>query len=151
LLATSKQDGVAVKVIWSDNDLVTGRVCAQVGIDPGQIITGEDLDRMNRSGAGPHFFRASEAEFRTGWFVESLATRTLVLFPIPCDVWLTRPALLRPETCRQLGSNFTVAKCFRFRQAPHIGHKIVQQDGMIVFPPDKDERERKVQIRDRKQ
>jgi len=29
-----------------------------------------------------HFFRASEAEFHTGWFVESLATQTLVLFVI---------------------------------------------------------------------
>jgi Mg2+-importing ATPase len=29
-----------------------------------------------------HFFHASEAEFHTGWFVESLATQTLVLFVI---------------------------------------------------------------------
>jgi Mg2+-importing ATPase len=29
-----------------------------------------------------HFFRASEALFHTGWFVESLATQTLVLFVI---------------------------------------------------------------------
>jgi Mg2+-importing ATPase len=29
-----------------------------------------------------HFFRASEAQFHTGWFVESLATQTLVLFVI---------------------------------------------------------------------
>jgi Mg2+-importing ATPase len=29
-----------------------------------------------------HFFHAAEAEFHTGWFVESLATQTLVLFVI---------------------------------------------------------------------
>ncbi len=29
-----------------------------------------------------HFFHATEAEFHTGWFVESLATQTLVLFVI---------------------------------------------------------------------
>jgi Mg2+-importing ATPase len=29
-----------------------------------------------------HFFHASQPEFRTGWFVESLATQTLVIFVI---------------------------------------------------------------------
>ncbi len=29
-----------------------------------------------------HYFHAGEAEFHTGWFVESLATQTLVLFVI---------------------------------------------------------------------
>src|SRR5262249_36266442 len=29
-----------------------------------------------------HFFHATEAQFHTGWFVESLATQTLVLFVI---------------------------------------------------------------------
>src|SRR5271156_4055551 len=29
-----------------------------------------------------HFFHASQTEFHTGWFVESLATQTLVLFVI---------------------------------------------------------------------
>ena len=46
VLASLKQDGVEVKVISGDNDRVTGHVCAQVGIEPGQIITGEDMDRM---------------------------------------------------------------------------------------------------------
>jgi len=45
VLASLKQDGVEVKVISGDNDRVTGHVCAQVGIDSGQIISGEDLDR----------------------------------------------------------------------------------------------------------
>ncbi|HYA22723.1 MAG TPA: magnesium-translocating P-type ATPase, partial [Terriglobales bacterium] len=46
VLASLKQDGVEVKVISGDNDRVTGHVCTQVGIEPGKIITGEDLDRM---------------------------------------------------------------------------------------------------------
>ena len=41
-----KQDGVEIKVISGDNDLVTGHVCTEVGIDPGQIVTGEAMDRM---------------------------------------------------------------------------------------------------------
>jgi P-type Mg2+ transporter len=45
-LASLRQDGVELKVISGDNDLVTGHVCADVGIDPGPIITGEELDRM---------------------------------------------------------------------------------------------------------
>jgi len=46
VLASLKQDGVEVKVISGDNDIVTSHVCAQVGIEPGQIITGEDVERM---------------------------------------------------------------------------------------------------------
>jgi Mg2+-importing ATPase len=46
VLASLKQDGVEVKVISGDNDRVTGHVCTQVGIEPGKIITGEDLDQM---------------------------------------------------------------------------------------------------------
>jgi Mg2+-importing ATPase len=46
VLASLKQDGVGIKVISGDNDRVTGRVCAQVGIESGQIITGEGIDRM---------------------------------------------------------------------------------------------------------
>ncbi len=46
VLASLKQDGVEVKVISGDNDRVTGHVCTKVGIDPGTIITGEELDQM---------------------------------------------------------------------------------------------------------
>jgi Mg2+-importing ATPase len=45
-LASLKQDGVELRVISGDNDRVTGHVCAQVGVDPGHIITGDDLDQM---------------------------------------------------------------------------------------------------------
>ncbi|HKN24846.1 MAG TPA: HAD-IC family P-type ATPase, partial [Candidatus Acidoferrum sp.] len=46
VLASLKQDGVEVKVISGDNDRVTAHVCTQVGIEPGKIITGEDLEGM---------------------------------------------------------------------------------------------------------
>jgi P-type Mg2+ transporter len=45
VLASLKQDGIEVKVISGDNDRVTGHVCAQVGIEPGHIITGDEIDR----------------------------------------------------------------------------------------------------------
>jgi Mg2+-importing ATPase len=45
VLASLKQDGVEVKIISGDNDRVTGHVCAQVGIEPGHIVTGDELDR----------------------------------------------------------------------------------------------------------
>jgi Mg2+-importing ATPase len=46
VLASLKQDGVEVKVISGDNDRVTDHVCAQVGIESGQVVTGDELDRM---------------------------------------------------------------------------------------------------------
>jgi Mg2+-importing ATPase len=41
-----------------------------------------------------HFFHAAESEFHTGWFVESLATQTLVLFVIRTmrSPWRSRPS-----------------------------------------------------------
>lgn len=45
-LASLKQDGVELKVISGDNDLVTGHLCAEVGVETGKIITGDDMDRM---------------------------------------------------------------------------------------------------------
>src|SRR5208282_4390839 len=45
-LADLKQDGVELKVVSGDNDLVTAHVCSLVGVAPGRIITGEALDRM---------------------------------------------------------------------------------------------------------
>ena len=46
VLASLKQDGVEIKVISGDNDRVTGTVCQQVGVDPGQIVTGDDIQAM---------------------------------------------------------------------------------------------------------
>ncbi len=46
IVASLKQDGVETKVISGDNDRVTGHVCTEVGVDPGKIITGEDVEKM---------------------------------------------------------------------------------------------------------
>lgn len=45
-LAELKQDGLEVKIISGDNDRVTDHVCTLVGIDHGQIVTGDAMDRM---------------------------------------------------------------------------------------------------------
>jgi P-type Mg2+ transporter len=45
-LAALKQDGLEIKIISGDNDRVTDHVCTLVGIDHGQIVTGEEMDRM---------------------------------------------------------------------------------------------------------
>jgi Mg2+-importing ATPase len=45
-VAALKQDGVEIKVISGDNDRVTGHVCTEVGVDPGKIITGDDVEKM---------------------------------------------------------------------------------------------------------
>ncbi len=46
VLASLRQDGVDVKVISGDNDRVTCHVCAQVGIESGQVMTGDELARV---------------------------------------------------------------------------------------------------------
>ena len=48
-----------------------------------------------------HFFHSSEAQFHTGWFVESLATQTLVLFVIRTskNPLLSRPSKPLSATC----------------------------------------------------
>jgi len=46
ILAALKQDGVEVKVISGDNDLVTARVCAQVGLNTDHIVTGDEMVNM---------------------------------------------------------------------------------------------------------
>jgi Mg2+-importing ATPase len=46
VLTSLRQDGVEVKVISGDNDRVCGHVCAQVGIAPGEIINGQELEQM---------------------------------------------------------------------------------------------------------
>jgi Mg2+-importing ATPase len=46
ILASLKQDGIQVKVISGDNDLVTARVCAQVGLNADHIVTGDAMANM---------------------------------------------------------------------------------------------------------
>jgi Mg2+-importing ATPase len=46
ILASLRQDGVEVKVISGDNDLVTAHVCAQVGLTAGHVATGDEIVNM---------------------------------------------------------------------------------------------------------
>lgn len=41
------RDGVEVKILTGDNELVARHVCEQVGLDGGRIVLGEDLDHMS--------------------------------------------------------------------------------------------------------
>jgi Mg2+-importing ATPase len=46
-LAALKRDGVQVKILTGDNELVARHICAQVGLEEPVIIQGEELDRMS--------------------------------------------------------------------------------------------------------
>ncbi len=46
-VATLAQDGVALKIVTGDNDLVARHVCEAVGIDTARIVLGDDIDRMS--------------------------------------------------------------------------------------------------------
>jgi len=45
-LAGLREAGVHVKIITGDSDLVTLQVCTQVGLDPGKVVLGEEIERM---------------------------------------------------------------------------------------------------------
>jgi Mg2+-importing ATPase len=47
-----KADGITVKILTGDNDLVARHVCAQVGLDASKIVTGEDLARLDDAALG---------------------------------------------------------------------------------------------------
>jgi Mg2+-importing ATPase len=47
-----RADGVAVKVLTGDNDLVARHVCEQVGLDVGRVLVGDDIDGMSDSALG---------------------------------------------------------------------------------------------------
>nr|HET6905184.1 magnesium-translocating P-type ATPase [Ktedonobacteraceae bacterium] len=47
VLQTLRSDGVEVKILTGDNELVARHVCEQVGLDVGRIVLGEDLERMS--------------------------------------------------------------------------------------------------------
>ncbi|MFF4158903.1 magnesium-translocating P-type ATPase [Streptomyces sp. NPDC001678] len=40
-------NGIAVKVVTGDNELVAARVCADVGIDVGRVVTGTEIDELD--------------------------------------------------------------------------------------------------------
>ena len=47
VLQALKSDGVQVKILTGDNELVTRHVCDKVGLDGGRIVLGNDLDHMS--------------------------------------------------------------------------------------------------------
>ena len=42
-----REDGVAVKILTGDNELVSRCICEQVGIDVGHMVLGAEVDRMD--------------------------------------------------------------------------------------------------------
>jgi Mg2+-importing ATPase len=46
-IAALKRDGVEVKIVTGDSDLVSGRICEQVGLQTGKIVLGEELEKMS--------------------------------------------------------------------------------------------------------
>lgn len=49
-VAQLAQDGVRVKILSGDNELVTRHVCTEAGIDGGRVVTGDELDAMDVAG-----------------------------------------------------------------------------------------------------
>ena len=45
-VAALRQDGVQIKIITGDNELVTRHICEQVGIDTSRIVLGSEIVRM---------------------------------------------------------------------------------------------------------
>jgi Mg2+-importing ATPase len=48
-LQALREDGVTVKILTGDNELVASHVCSTVGLDPGRIVLGRELDDMTDS------------------------------------------------------------------------------------------------------
>ncbi|HZO82286.1 MAG TPA: magnesium-translocating P-type ATPase [Candidatus Binataceae bacterium] len=46
-IAALRRDGVTVKILTGDNELVTRHICSQVGIDAGRIVLGAEIERMS--------------------------------------------------------------------------------------------------------
>ncbi|HSB11164.1 MAG TPA: magnesium-translocating P-type ATPase [Blastocatellia bacterium] len=46
ILESLRRDGVAVKILTGDNELVARHICSRVGLDAGSIVMGKELDRM---------------------------------------------------------------------------------------------------------
>ena len=42
-----REHGVQVKVLTGDNDVVTKKICAMVGIEPGTVVMGGELERLD--------------------------------------------------------------------------------------------------------
>jgi Mg2+-importing ATPase len=68
VLESLASDGVQIKILTGDSEIVTAHVCSQVGLDPGRIILGEEIDRasdqalLHLADANSVFARVSPAQ-----------------------------------------------------------------------------------------
>ncbi|MFM1653935.1 magnesium-translocating P-type ATPase [Brevibacillus sp. B_LB10_24] len=46
-IQTMKEHGVEVKILTGDNEVVTRKVCKEVGIDPGRPVLGHEIESLN--------------------------------------------------------------------------------------------------------
>ncbi len=51
-LAELKRDGIAVKILTGDNERVARHVCRSIGLDEQQIVTGDDIARIDDAALG---------------------------------------------------------------------------------------------------
>ncbi len=52
MLASLRRDGVQLKILTGDNELVTRYICEKVGLDSATIVKGEELDSMSDPALG---------------------------------------------------------------------------------------------------
>ncbi len=52
VMASLRADGVEVKILTGDGELVARHVCGKVGIDAGTIVLGEEIDRLGDAALG---------------------------------------------------------------------------------------------------
>ncbi len=58
-IATLRRDGITVKIMTGDNELVTASICRQVGLDPATMVLGTDLEQISEEALGPLAERAA--------------------------------------------------------------------------------------------
>ena len=46
-IAALREHGVSVKVLTGDTPVITAKICHEVGLEPGTVITGDQIDAMN--------------------------------------------------------------------------------------------------------
>lgn len=46
VIASLKREGVTIKILTGDNELVSESICHEVGINPGHILLGSDIEQM---------------------------------------------------------------------------------------------------------
>lgn len=47
-----RRDGVKIKILTGDNELVTRHICSQVGIESGRVVMGDEIERIGDAALG---------------------------------------------------------------------------------------------------